>query len=148
KGFAVTPLNATLLRETYPILAALEAAAMRMSGERLLAAVPELQALNDRLARETRKPRQYELDAAFHRRLVRDCGNVRLLKLIEQHWTHAFRFNGAHDRGTADRDGSCQDHGQIIAALAAGRLGEACETLAHHWERGEEVVVEWLTNRP
>jgi DNA-binding GntR family transcriptional regulator len=147
KGFVVAPANVELVRETYPILAALECAAIRLSGDRLSTAVADLAKLNDRLAGETRKRRQHALDAAFHERLVRDCGNARLLKLISQHWAHAQRFDGAHDRGTADRDGSCREHAQIIGALRRGRIDDACEILAAHWERGQKVVIQWLQNR-
>lgn len=147
KGFTVTPIDEALVRDVYPVLRVLEAGAIRLTGARLKRALPDLAALNARLAKESDKARQYDLDAAFHRRLVADCGNPRLLRLIEQHWEQAQRFNGAHDRGTADRDGSCHEHAEIIAAIDRGDMDTAASVLERHWARGEGVVVKWLKGR-
>ena len=110
----------------------------------LFMSIPELDATNKRLSTETRKPRQYELDSAFHSRLTRDCGNRRLLKLIKDHWAQARRFDGARARGTADRDGSCREHQGIIDAIRRGRTGAAADLLLEHWRRGEDTVTAWL----
>ncbi len=144
RGYRVAPADAALVRETYPILAALEATALRMTGPAIFDAVLELRTLTFELGRETRRERQYELDHAFHRRLVSDCGNSRLLTLIEIEHTRASRFDGAHRRGTADRDGSCADHLAIVEAIAAQNLDGAERALLRHWERGVEVVTDWL----
>jgi len=144
KGFSVVPANEALVREIYPILGALEGAALRLSLPQLRAAVPELKAINDKLSRATDKARQYELDMQFHDRLTRGCGNPRLLKLLDTHWTQARRFDGAQRRGTADRDGSCREHAEIVRAIEGGRVGAAVETLVAHWRRGEDVVIDWL----
>jgi DNA-binding GntR family transcriptional regulator len=148
KGFSVAPVNERLVREVYPILAALEAAAVRAAGARLLDSATRLRAINDRLAREQRKQRQYRLDAEFHHLLIVDCGNPRLISLIEQHWAHAQRFNGAHERGTADRAGSCRQHGEIIEAVEAERWEEAAQLVTQHWADGIQVVIKWLRERP
>jgi DNA-binding GntR family transcriptional regulator len=144
KGFSVLAADAAMVLEIYPVLGALEAAAVRAAGPRLGAAVPELDDLNRKLSTETRKPRQYELDSAFHFRLTRDCGNGRLLKLIATHWAQARRFDGAQTRGTADRDGSCREHKGIIDAIRRGRPGAAADLLLAHWRRGEGTVTAWL----
>jgi DNA-binding GntR family transcriptional regulator len=144
KGFSVLAADESMVREIYPILGGLEAAAVRAGGPLLAAAIPELDATNKRLSTETRKPRQYELDSAFHSRLTRDCGNRRLLKLIKDHWAQARRFDGARARGTADRDGSCREHQGIIDAIRRGRTGAAADLLLEHWRRGEDTVTAWL----
>lgn len=148
KGFALVPADANLVRESYPILGALEAAAVRLADGRLAAALPDLRALDRKLAAASRPSAQYELDHAFHRRLIRDCGNARLLGLIEVERTRAQRFDGAHRRGMADRGGSRAEHRAIIAAIARRDYAAAAETLAAHWQRGVEVVVDWLGRRP
>jgi len=148
RGFALVPADADLVRESFPILAALEAAAMRLAGARLAAALPDLRTLDLRLAAATRRSRMYELDHDFHRRLVRDCGNARLLALIEAERTRAQRFDGAHRRGMADRDGSRAEHRAIIEAIARGDTEGAARALVAHWERGTGVVVAWLERSP
>jgi DNA-binding GntR family transcriptional regulator len=144
KGFSVIPANESLVREVYPILGALEAAALRLAAPRLKGALVELEEINEKLRRTESKARQYELDTKFHTLLTRSCGNPRLLKLIESHWAQARRFDGAQSRGTADNDGSCREHEQILDAIRADRVGQAAEILIAHWRRGENVVVEWL----
>lgn len=144
KGFLVVPADDSLVREVYPILGALERLAVGLAGERLQAAVPELDDLNERLAIETVPARQYALDLAFHERLVSDCGHPRLLRLIEIHRLQARRFDGAYSRGTADRDGSCAEHRELIAALREGRTADAQRDLEAHWRRGKDVVIAWL----
>lgn len=144
KGFVVVKADAELVRETYPILAALERLALLLSGDRLAEALPDLERINRELAAETVSERQYALDAAFHERLTRDCGNPRLLKLLETHRANARRFDGAHRRGTADRDGSCRQHREIIEAVRAGNAVQAAQLLEEHWRAGEQVVIGWL----
>jgi DNA-binding GntR family transcriptional regulator len=148
KGVSVCPADERMVCELYPILGALEAAAMRLAGPWSAGAIHELRGLNTRLAGETRRERQYQLDAAFHRRLVRDCGNARLLALIETHWAQAGRYDGAATRGTANRDGSCREHAAIIDALEADDLDRASLLITGHWARGVEVVRAWLRANP
>jgi DNA-binding GntR family transcriptional regulator len=148
KGFSVRAADAGAVREIYPILGALEAAAIQGSGEALIAAAPRLCEINRKLSTETQKERQHELDSAFHATLVRDCGNPRLLKLIRDHWGLARRFDGAHSRGTADREGSCREHEEIIAAIEGKDFAGAAVALTRHWARGVETVVRWLASAP
>jgi len=147
KGFTVIAANEELVREVFPILAGLEAQAVRLSGPGLITTAPALSALNDALARATRKPKQYELDSAIHRGLTQHCGNQRLQKLLETHRQLARRFDGAHARGTADQAGSCEEHNEIIAAVREGQLARAADLLLAHWYRGEGVVIAWLRGK-
>ena len=147
RGFVVVPADVALVREVYPILGALERLAIGLGATRLVEAVPDLEDLNDRLAEETETAAQYMLDMAFHDRLVRDCGNERLLRLIEVHRAQARRFDGAHRRGTADREGSCAEHRRMIEAITDRRFTDVQQLLEEHWRRGEDVVIGWLESR-
>lgn len=148
KGFVVVTANEDLVREIYPILGALEGAALRLAAPMLDAsAVSALSRINDRLARARVAKAQYDLDAAFHERIVRDCGNTRLLRLLDAHRTLARRIDGAHLRGTANRDGSVLEHAAIVARIENGDFGAAAELLIEHWRNGESVVANWLRNR-
>jgi len=143
-GFTVVRANAESVLETYPIIGALEAAALELSATRSKGLAADLHALNDRLSRETRKRQQYDLDHGFHARLARDCGNPRLLELLAVEHDRARRFDGAHRRGTADQSGSCADHARIADALARGETGAAAQAVRDHWIRGIDVVLKWF----
>ena len=84
---------------------------------------------------------------SFTHLLVSACGNERLRRFVEALWWQARRSDGGPRRGTANRDGSCQEHGQILEALAAGKNEKAAGLLRQHWWRGEDVVVAWLRER-
>ena len=147
KGFALVPANTQLVAETYPILAALEGAAVERGGAAIIALAPKLREINTRLQRERNRPQQYALDRAFHYSLTHACENIRLLHLLDAHWSQARRFDGAQDRGTADRDGSCREHSKIVDAIEAKNLNSAARLLREHWRRGEGVVIAWLEQR-
>ena len=144
KGFRVVAASEALVREVFPILAALESQAVLLAGPKLISNVRELVAINELLANTTRKAKQYAFDVAFHKLLTEQCGNQRLIRLLESHRLLARRFDGASARGTADQKGSCDEHAQIVAAVKGGKLTRAAELLIAHWQRGEDVVIEWL----
>lgn len=144
RGAVVVPLNARLVDEIYPILAALESEAVACLGEEASRAVDELRDINQRLKQARTRSRQYQLDTAFHRRLVCGCGNSRMLELIEDYRALADRFNGAERRGTANHSGSCAEHDAIVEALSKGNLEKAPSLLREHWHKGMEVVKQWL----
>jgi len=144
KGARVVAADERLVREIYPVLGALECEAVRLSGERLVRSADALRQVNEKLRRADRRPEQHKLDAQFHRMLVEQCENPRLLALIESHWALARRFDGAFERGTANHGGSCDQHEEIVEALVAGKVEGAAELLREHWQQGVEVVCEWL----
>lgn len=120
---------------------------MRLAGQRLIALAPKLAALNRKLAAARDPAEQYAHDSEFHRVLTCECGNTRLIKLLDAHRQQARLFDGAHERGTADQSGSCREHAEIVAAIEKGRIEDACALLTAHWRRGEDVVIAWLKER-
>lgn len=147
RGYRIVPAGEELVRESYPILGALEATAVRLAGEQLADSADRLEALVDALEEAEDPAAQYELDHDFHRLLVRDCGNARLVGLIETERVRAQRFDGAHRRGTHDRRGSCAEHRAILAAIREGRNETAAELVEMHWRRGVETVAAWLAEQ-
>jgi DNA-binding GntR family transcriptional regulator len=147
KGARVVAADERLVEEIYPILAALEAEAVLATGPALADAAGDLRRINGELAREKESARQYALDAELHRRLVEQCGNQQLLRLVERLWGIAARFNGAEDRGTANHQGSCAQHDAIIDAIAAGEIEHAAKLVRQHWHEGIEVVKQWLQSK-
>lgn len=147
KGFVVVRPDETLVRETYAVLCALEAMAVRLAGERLRAEARKLREINAALARARSKSRQYDLDRAFHVALTEPCGNIRLLRLLTMERSRAQLFDGHHARGMANLQGSCLKHEAIIAALERGAADAAANLLIEHWTTGTEVVLLWLRQR-
>ncbi|HYD85009.1 MAG TPA: GntR family transcriptional regulator [Opitutus sp.] len=147
KGFVVVEPNAALVRESFPILSALEGMAVRISGAALKTAAPQLRRINEALARERKKARQYDLDRAFHVALTKHCGNRRLLMLLEAERARAQLIDGAHQKGMANLKGSVEEHNEIIAALERGNADGAALVLARHWDNGINVVVKWLSEK-
>lgn len=146
-GFVVAPLDEQLVRELYPILGALEGAAVEMGGNALRSRVPQLSRINDSLPQEARRAKRYEFDREFHRTLCAPCGNTRLLQLLELHWNQARRVDGGTKRGLADPQGSHAEHAAIIAAIADGATGRAATLLREHWHTGQEVVLRWMQEK-
>jgi DNA-binding GntR family transcriptional regulator len=144
RGFVVTPVNEAMVREVYPIIAALETAALRSVGLKLQATLPQLREINEKYLSARTKPRQYEFDQAFHQVLTGACTNRRLLDLLQTQRATARRFDGAHRRGAANHEGSHREHAAIIAAIAAGDIDRAVAVLGAHWRHGEDVVARWL----
>ena len=148
KGFVVVQPDEALMRESFPILSALEAMAVRMSGAGLKAAVPQLRRLNEALARERKKARQYDLDRAFHIALTEHCGNARLLMLLNAERRRAQLIDGAHKKGMANLEGSVKEHEAVVIAVERGSYSEAAALLTAHWDHGTEVVAQWLRAKP
>lgn len=144
RGYTVVRPDAAMVRECYPVLGALEVAAMRLSAGALAAEVPRLRELNQRMSRERIKARQYALDREFHAGLSEHCGNARLLELLRIERIRCEVIDGAHQRGLANREGSCAEHAQVLAALEKGDVSHASALLEVHWRQGMEVVTRWL----
>jgi DNA-binding GntR family transcriptional regulator len=144
RGFTVVRADAEFVREIYPIKGALESAALRLGADEARARVPELRAINAKLAAETSKVKMYRLDAQFHDVLLAGCKNERLMAMIDSFRAQAARIDGAHKRGMADRDGSCRQHETVLEALEAGDYDAAETRLRTHFRLGSEVVVRWL----
>lgn len=144
KGFVVIGPDEALVREAFPIMAALEATAVRAGGDALVAAAPKMRAINAALARERSRARRYDLDRAFHAALTEPCGNERLLRLLKMERARVQLIDGAHQRGMANLEGSLVEHEGIVAAIERGAFDEAGQLLTQHWHGGIEVVVKWL----
>jgi DNA-binding GntR family transcriptional regulator len=144
RGYSVVRPDADMVRESYPVLSALETAALRASGASLRGAAPGLRKLNERMVRARSRSLQYTLDRAFHASLTDRCGNLRLLELLRIERGRAEIIDGAHRRGLANREGSHAEHANIVDALESGDVDRAALILDGHWRKGMEVVIGWL----
>jgi DNA-binding GntR family transcriptional regulator len=150
KGFSISPLSTEEAREVYPIVAGLEGLAIR-SAER----DPDLakaKAINDRmLAAQSDDEACRQLDAEFHRTLVTECTNTRLLELLAAQRQLLDRYEAAYMRFTAEHPDSSRtmatsvaEHSVILERLAAGDRAGAVAALEANWKNGMERLLEIL----
>lgn len=145
RGVRVAPDGAEVVREVYPILAALDGAALEQAVAAGACDTARLAELHAALKPGLPRARQHALDHGFHAELRRGCPNRRLLELIERHLLLAARFDGATARGMHALERSKAEHAGILQAVTRGRAADARAQLEAHWLGGIEIVVEWLT---
>ena len=145
KGFSIARADAALVREIYPIIAALEAMALRLSAPDRLPDVASLRAVNDQIRAGLRTERLFALDKELHTLLAAGCPNARLLGALEQHRALARRFDGASRRGMHKPVESREEHAAIIDDIERKRIDRAAQRIEQHYLNGIEVVIEWMS---
>lgn len=148
RGFAPSPLSARDVREVYPMVAALEALAVRSTEPAVLASrLDALDALADELAAGGDARRVQQLDDRWHERLVSGCGNDRLLRTLDGLKRVVRRYELAW-LGERDRvDLSTAQHHAIVAALRAGDLDDATALIELNWRATMSGLLAWLERR-
>ncbi len=142
----VSPVTVTQAREVYPIVATLEALALRQALPLLAAdpaalaeALDAMRAANARLASALESGDAGEATAAdedLHTAFVARCGNAELNALLKDLRSKVRRIERVFWGGETDRTPSVADHERLIAAFAARDGAMAERELAHNWERG------------
>lgn len=141
RGFSLRPLDRGELREIGSILAALEPLALEQSPEagaeridRLTTVIRALEQTRGDIAR------CIDLDDEFHRVLLEECPNARLLGLIET-LRRALRRYLHHylERGGRVSLSSLQ-HARIVEALRTRDRPAARQLLERKWRRGVDEI--------
>ena len=135
RGFFVTPLSQEEANELYPILGALEAAAVRVTGVTTAERFAELAEINGRLAAVGNDASEViRLNFAWHERLVRDCPNQRLTNMVRSMWLQVRRYEFAiFAPGEARVRQSVELHEGITRALAEVDFERAGALMEAHW---------------
>lgn len=138
RGFFVTPVTVQDAREVYPMLAALEALALRIADPpAITAALPELAAAADLTVAGAAGPRQaHVVDDHFHGQLVAMAGNTRLTETVTTLKRLVHRFEHTYMTDTAALATSSQQHHAIVDALRDGDLESATRALEDNWRHG------------
>ena len=145
RGFSIRALDATEMRETGAILSDLEGLALQLSGEISADRLAELGAIDRELAGVRGDPdRCIDLDEQWHRTLLQDCPNQRLLSMISTLWQVPRRYMRAYLRDAGRVSLSTQHHARIIEALRRNDREAAVRRFSHHWERGIEELGAWI----
>ena len=141
KGFRLTPMTSTELRDIASILAALEPLALDQSPE------PSKDRL-DRLGEVVRRLEQtrgdiaacVELDDQFHRVLLEGCPNRRLLGLLDTLRRSLRRYLHHYLQRGGRVSLSTVQHTRIAEALGKGDRAGARQLLERKWRRGMDEI--------
>lgn len=147
RGCFVRELTRSEFEDIYPIRAVLDPEALRLSGIPSAAGFQRLERLNEQIRAAGDMKTRVTLDEAWHLELVSGCGNEVLLGLI-RHFMHRFRRYGlAFGRESAVLETANREHLEILRALRAGDLGEACEWLRKNLSSDKEPILDSLDER-
>lgn len=146
RGFMLRALSRSEAAELYPILAALEALAVRDAEPAVKPVLGALRAALSELEGCTDAVRRWQLDTAWHTTLTSACGNRHLAGLIAQLRTSLSRYELAYMQQVRSREKADQQHREILGALEAGDTRRAASLLAEHWHDGEQVILRWLAD--
>jgi DNA-binding GntR family transcriptional regulator len=145
RGFFVKELSAREVREVYPILWTLEVQALRASPPFSHDRLAELEQINARLGEAGDDPEaRIELDLAWHRTLLQDCGNRRLVELIASLKALIWRYEYAYMQNDRRIPVSTRTHEEIAHALAQGQVDAAAELLETNWRFTMDELLPWL----
>lgn len=145
RGFTVSLLNPTEMRETGAILFSLECLALETCNDLTAEQLNRLSSIDQELEK-TRgdADRCIALDEEWHRTLLQSCPNQRLLNLIASLWQVPRRYMRAYLRDAGRLSLSTQHHARIVEALRRNDRKTALERFGHHWRRGIEELDTWM----
>ena len=145
RGFFVLPLSARRLRETAPVLSALEGLALRSSFPLPEQSLEELERLNERIAAAADDPeRSVALNLQWHQVLVATSQNARLAEMMASLSRVLRRHAWAYWRDGGHARLSARNHAAVVAALRRQDLPAALSMLEHAWTEGVEELARWL----
>jgi DNA-binding GntR family transcriptional regulator len=141
RGFRLAPLDPAELREIGSILAALEPLALDQSPEPSSQRIERLTDIVRRLE-QTRGDIAgcIELDDEFHRVLLQDCPNRRLLGLVETLRRGLRRYLRHYLEQGGRVSLSSLQHSKIADALGKGDRQAALQLLERKWRRGIDEI--------
>jgi DNA-binding GntR family transcriptional regulator len=145
RGFRLRPFARSELRDVGGILAALEPLALQLAPDFSPARL-------DALAEQARRLEQargdiariVELDDGWHRSLLEECPNQRLLELIGMLRLVPRRYLHAYLREAGRLSLSTLHHTRILDALRRGDRAAAAALLERRWRRGIEEMEGWV----
>jgi DNA-binding GntR family transcriptional regulator len=156
RGVVVAPLKPSDVREIYAVREALEGIAVRV-----LATAPRpdrvaaISAIVDRMRQALADgdlQRQFDLDVDFHTALCSATGNRRLQDLFsglrpDIQRIFLFAVNAMDLEGPDAASQALHEHEKIIAAIAAGDVAGAAESLATHFDGRAQRIASALGER-
>jgi len=149
RGFRVRPLDPAELRDVGEMLGTLASLALRCSpapGESRRGRLLEL----DRRLEQTRGDisRCLDLEDEWHRALLEECPNRRLLELISSLRQIPRRYLAAYMRDAGRLSLSTLPHTKILAALKEGGPDSGASVFEQQWKKGVAELISWTERQP
>lgn len=145
KGFRVPALSSRLVGDLFPIVGALEALALRLSGPAARELAAPLAEINARFGAAHLSARQrHELDRRWHATLVSRNPNRELDEALGRARDRLAPYGGAWDRPAGDLEASRTEHEAVAGLLAQGEIEQAAEAVLRHWVRAIRPVAAWV----
>ncbi|CAM3438766.1 GntR family transcriptional regulator [Kibdelosporangium persicum] len=133
RGFWLLPLTVDEVKETYPIIGALEAFALRQCDIQVLAeSVPRLNELAQRML-DVDPLEAGRIDDQWHDELLKSCPNKRLLQLIKAQKTVVHRYEFAYFTSRKRIMRAETEHRLIAKAILERDMDRAAGELVGNW---------------
>jgi DNA-binding GntR family transcriptional regulator len=147
-GFTVKRLEEGEIREVYPLVRLIECSALEWAPLPRPERLSRLKEIGVSLELEGSDPlRRIELDSAWHRTLIEDCGNQHLLRILADLKRILLRYEYSFMQDEKLVAESVAEHDAIALAMEGGRRSEAQRLLASHWERcTRDTLADFLAN--
>jgi len=147
RGCFVRALTRKEFEDIYPMRALLDPEALRLSGIPSQESFETLERISEEMRGAPDMKSRVSLDEAWHLELVSNCENDVLLGLIRR-FMHRFRRYGlAFAREQKVIESANREHIEIVRALRAGDMDEACEWLKKNLTSGKDPILKWLDER-
>lgn len=145
RGFTVRPLARRDAADLYPVLANLEAFAVRAITTVDKATADTLHTTLRELENCADPVRRWQLDSTWHSTLVAAAGNGQLLGLVTQLRTNLSRYELTYMREVRSRTEINRQHREILNATTSDDVHRAAELLEAHWLDSMRVILDWLS---
>jgi DNA-binding GntR family transcriptional regulator len=141
RGFSVEPLSPREIRESYPIIAALEALAVRSCAPVLSSLIERLTTLNAEFAASAGPEHAIDCDKRWHETLISGCPNRRLNQIIAELRSTLGRYERFYMMDAVLISSSARQHARVTDAITTGELEAAVNALADNWRFGMETLL-------
>ncbi len=141
RGFSVRSLTEREARETYPLVAALEAEGLAEGAELILADLEALKKANRAFSAARSARRAIDADQAFHLILVSRSSNSLLIRMVRNLYGILLRYELLYMSDLAMIAESAKQHHAIIDFIAAGSIEEACAAISYNYQHGMRALV-------
>lgn len=141
RGFTVEPLSGREVRETYPVLAALECLAIRTSFELVPLLLPQLERMNAEFARTRSPVKALELDTRWHETLMSHSKNSRLHSLTAMLRLAIRRYEHLYMADVKLIPASAAQHRVILSAVRKQHLAAVIEAVEYNYLFGMRALL-------
>jgi len=146
RGFVLPALTPAVVREVYPLIAALEAVALRNADPAELAAlVPSLNAICTRMLVAKSGVQIQELDDEWHALLCSRYENERLRSTVATFKTQVRRYELTLFADPKSVQASVREHRAIARAVQRADVDSAAALLQVNWHAGMQRLLTWMS---